>query len=998
MRLRKSAQPKSSKASLKMPDSVIRRIEFHRQALALLPDPKDKRPGVAFVVPGGSPRSGPPSFSRFCSCTTAGRKSCQHQKQIEKIHSSLLKESGQIAIWEAFADSIWHRLASILIDGSKETLESVSLNVHSTNGRKILTVVGPHGRNMLTYVSQRGDFTRFAERCEKLPDKSNLPHRGGILHKLKLLTVTETERTLNLSGLQSRRQTLEASFWYRLCYHGFREFGADCELRPSVNETTGDFMVSCEAGADGRRPVFHLVIPRTQVRQLIVSFRELLPNQNNMAIHPIPLKTIFKISQNTALDLDVHPAVQLIQEKGEKQFFECGDLERFRYGNLVYIKALGIMAELEKAGAARTFRAPQRMTFKKYQVPNFLADLGDDLESGTYVVDEGVRGLRIFDGYDAIEISPEAIDRDWCWLSVSYGIGNISISLAEILAAKREGQRFIATDEGWVDCNAAAFDRLDSIVDVVKEKRYEKKSGRLRLSRLEVLKLAADQSSPIRIGGDGDRKAILDRLIQVTPSSQMPAIEGLTSTLRPYQTTGTQWLWYLYENGFGGLLCDDMGLGKTHQVMAFMLCLKQAVHDGGPFLVVCPTTVLSHWEIKLEQHAPGLAVGVYYGLDRNLDSLVDASDVVITSYGILRRDIAALGKIPFTLVVLDEIQYIKNADTKTHGAAQDLDAHIKLGLTGTPIENTIVELKALMDVVVPGHLGSDTGFEKRYVTAIEVEEREMRRAELRSLVAPFTLRRLKSSVLDELPEKIEDIRICRLSEDQVKLYRDAITRKGSSLIALLADGDEPVPYIHIFALLTLLKQICNHPAMVAEEPADYDDYESGKWELFKELLRESIESGQKVVVYSQFVRMIAIIKEYLTSQGIGHAVLTGQSRQRGKLIARFNSDPDCRVFVSSLKAGGAGIDLVAGSVVIHYDRWWNAAKEDQATDRVHRIGQKRGVQVFKLVTKGTLEEKISAIIEKKRKLMESIVKEDDPGLLKTFSREEMVQMLSLGLA
>ncbi len=212
---------------------------------------------------------------------------------------------------------------------------------------------------------------------------------------------------------------------------------------------------------------------------------------------------------------------------------------------------------------------------------------------------------------------------------------------------------------------------------------------------------------------------------------------------------------------------------------------------------------------------------------------------------------------------------------------------------------------------------------------------------------------------------------------------------------MLKTGKEPVPYIHIFALLNLLKQICNHPAMVEGTPDDYERYQSGKWDLFKELIAESLDSGQKVVVYSQFLGMIKIIEGFLQTQNVDFVTLTGASRNRGEIISRFNNNPDCRLYVGSLKAGGTGIDLVAASVVIHYDRWWNAAREDQATDRVHRIGQKRGVQVFKLVTEGTLEEKISAIIEKKRNLMDSVVKESDPGILKSFSRAELIELLSV---
>jgi SNF2 family DNA or RNA helicase len=208
-------------------------------------------------------------------------------------------------------------------------------------------------------------------------------------------------------------------------------------------------------------------------------------------------------------------------------------------------------------------------------------------------------------------------------------------------------------------------------------------------------------------------------------------------------------------------------------------------------------------------------------------------------------------------------------------------------------------------------------------------------------------------------------------------------------------GEQPVPYMHIFALLNLLKQICDHPAIVEHDLDNYDRYRSGKWDLFCELLAESLDSGQKVVIYSQYLSMIDIITAYLQDQRVGFVSLTGKSRNRGAIVAQFNEHPDCRVYVGSLKAGGTGIDLIAASVVIHYDRWWNAAKEDQATDRVHRIGQRKGVQVFKLVTEGTLEERIAALIDKKRQLLNSVVKEDDPGLLKSFTRVELIELLGM---
>jgi SNF2 family DNA or RNA helicase len=468
----------------------------------------------------------------------------------------------------------------------------------------------------------------------------------------------------------------------------------------------------------------------------------------------------------------------------------------------------------------------------------------------------------------------------------------------------------------------------------------------------------------------------------------------MSSSLRPYQKVGLEWLYFLFENGLGGLLCDEMGLGKTHQLMALMVALREHGGIDGPFLVACPTTVLSHWHDKIRDHAPGLKATIFHGGQRDLQEGLTEGDVLLTSYGILRNDIGQLESVPFAMAVFDEIQYLKNPKTRSFEAASRLDARIKLGLTGTPIENDLWELRALLDLTVPGYLGKEADFDERYVRPIASDPSSPKRKALSRLISPFTLRRLKKTVLDELPEKIEDIRTCRLSDDQVKLYRDAVAARGVRLIDLLKKGEEPVPYMHIFALLNVLKQICNHPALVEGRPADYESYHSGKWDLFKELLWESLDGGQKVVVYSQYLGMIRIIETFLSGLDVDHVTLTGASRKRGDIVAKFNRDPNCRVYVGSLKAGGMGIDLVAASVVIHYDRWWNAAREDQATDRVHRIGQRRGVQVFKLVTEGTMEEKISAIIEKKRNLMDSIVKEDDPNFLKTFSREELVDMLA----
>ncbi|MEM6797688.1 MAG: DEAD/DEAH box helicase, partial [Acidobacteriota bacterium] len=373
-------------------------------------------------------------------------------------------------------------------------------------------------------------------------------------------------------------------------------------------------------------------------------------------------------------------------------------------------------------------------------------------------------------------------------------------------------------------------------------------------------------------------------------------------------------------------------------------------------------------------------------------------------------DIERLREREFAAAIFDEVQYLKNRGTVSYEAAARLRMPVKIGLTGTPIENSLAELKALFDLVLPGYLGSDVDFHERFDKALEtpppsapsavdearLEESRLRLGQLRRLISPFVLRRLKASVLDELPAKIEDVRTCELSPEQVALYRQTLETRARPLVQKLRQDDgSPLPYLHIFAVLNLLKQICDHPALVSGDLDRADRHRSGKWELFTEILRECLDSGLKVVVFSQYLGMLELIDRYLTAEGIGHARLEGKTgaAERGRLIDRFNSEDSCRVFLASLKAGGTGIDLIGGSVVIHYDRWWNAAREDQATDRVHRLGQKRAVQVFKLVTEGTLEERIAAIIESKRDLLDSVVQEDSTRLAKIFDRSQLLELL-----
>lgn len=554
-------------------------------------------------------------------------------------------------------------------------------------------------------------------------------------------------------------------------------------------------------------------------------------------------------------------------------------------------------------------------------------------------------------------------------------------TLIAILKARAEGKQYLSTKTGWIKLGDD-YDWLQGKVS---------SDGKLKLSALELIKFREQFAAEAEISGQGE---IIQRIRSGLVSSkelELPALSSTRLTLRPYQEEGVKWLWWLYKNRLGGLLADEMGLGKTHQAMALLAAVSRT-EVGHLSLVVCPTTVIDHWIDKMKKFVPGTNFVLYHGPNRRLDEYRHPREhrVIITSYGILLRDIEFLVQCPWAVVILDEAHMVKNQSTRTYRAACKLPSKMRLCLTGTPLENDLFELKNLFDYIVPSYLGTDSEFKKKYMATGANEMNPMSELELRRLIHPFKMRRNKRDVLSELPEKVEDIRHCHLNKDQHRLYVEALSLKGAALVDALQTNQGPIPYIHIFSVISLLKQICDDPGLI--DPR-YENIGSGKLDLFDELLREAFESDQKVVVFSQYAKMVARLSQRLTRQGINHVSLTGSTMNRGEVVRQFQENPEVKVFLGSLLAGGTGIDLTSGNVVIHFDRWWNAAKENQATDRIHRIGQTRNVQVYKLVTKGTLEEKIDEIINRKRILFERFVEQDNE-IFKNLSREDLLNLLS----
>lgn len=628
---------------------------------------------------------------------------------------------------------------------------------------------------------------------------------------------------------------------------------------------------------------------------------------------------------------------------------------------------------------------PLSRTYKEDDAAQFAKDgFRDYAWAGPLFLDESLKNPVILDAPELNEIEIMSEENGWFRLDPRYGKGKSSVSMVELMKQYRKKRRkYVRSGDYWM-----------KIPDFITEHDWQlDDSGEaLKVDALGLLRLKAAIGEFDRFVGS--RKALenIKSNLEFHPDVAAPVHQDSKVQLRGYQDMGLRWLWWLYRNGLHGLLADEMGLGKTHQAMALLSAIQKEKSDA-KFLVICPTTVLDHWLDKLEQYAPNLRPLKYHGPKRtySLRDLEGGKSTLLTSYGIMLRDVRHLLARKWDAVILDEAHIVKNNDTATYQAACKLNSRIRLCLTGTPMENHLGELKNLFDFLVPGYLGSDDYFRKHFLSRMEQGDAPETELALQKLIHPFKMRRTKEQVLPDLPAKVEDIRNCSLSDEQVRLYREVISLKATPLVQKLQDGASPIPYLHVFATLTLLKQICNHPSLLDEEP-DYKKHESGKFELLKELLDEALGSGHKVVIFSQYVGMIKLITRYLGDQGIGHVELTGQTKDRGEVIRRFQTMPELKIFCGSLLAGGIGIDLTAASVVVHYDRWWNASKENQATDRVHRIGQNKNVQVLKLVTRGTLEEKIDKMIQGKQALFEKFMDRDEE-IFKTLSRQELIELL-----
>ena len=924
--------------------------------------------------------------SAFCSCCGAAQKRpyCGHLAAAALVALVPLQErDGQpYPAPLLFAETMWYSLATHLFHHYNErpgqlvqnSDDTFSFNIGSGDDEKDLSITLPDRYELL-----------FTSLHKKLRGGGELSDAVVNLHSdQQRLTSTVTEQALNNQGSFSMGQRQAASLMFLMMGLLATKL-ADGDI--VFSDESGSFYLSSLGSAS--QYGFRLrLVSGTKSEVVLHALAGKLPNLVLLADEVFEFT---KIRINDDGSLCCIPFLRL----ADGRIFRREELFSCSFGNLLYLSGEGLRqirrqdgdVAIRPAKPAMTslfdYAAPQprvgtAFTIASQDVTVFLEQSHKALCCADNDIDPQLIDFKLHDKPDNLHVQSCTHDEQgWYYLAGYYGVGNRKVPLLELLQGSEKGLEYLP-GSGLQLRNGS----LSWFYELGRERFWQQggTDAGIKLTSLELLRLTS-QIDDVILPTEGED----DRLASLLDSSHWQDTVNLPAYpehLRDYQVNGLAWLYALYRHGLGGILADDMGLGKTHQALALIWLITRSEPDAC-FLVVCPATVASHWQMKAAEFYNDLRLQIYHGSGR---SFMPDAQIVITTYGLLSRD-TELHQRHFTAIFFDEMQHLKNKKTQAHQSALTLDSSCRIGLTGTPIENSSFDLKNLLNICLPGILGSDKQFKQRYGKGASPEQLQ----ELAKRLSPFILRRDRQQVLQELPDIIDDTHTCELHEDQVAFYRQALGEQGKELRVALDDTNSKVNYIDVLAMVTRLKQICNHPNLLHDDA----EYNSGKWDLFVELLDECLAAKMKVVVFSQYTSMLDIIEKYLHNSQVRYAGLRGSMplKKRAAMIDRFQNEPDCQVFCASLLAGGVGVDLTAAQAVIHYDRWWNAAREDQATARVHRMGQKKVVQVFRLITTGTLEEKIHRIIEQRRELAAQLIKNDDAAMVKSLSRQDLRELL-----
>ena len=588
-------------------------------------------------------------------------------------------------------------------------------------------------------------------------------------------------------------------------------------------------------------------------------------------------------------------------------------------------------------------------------------------------------------------------------VSLSAGLLNLDMDvegmdqtqLFDILSRyDRRKKYFRLKDGSFLDVSHGQLRELSALKDSLQISDSELKKGRTQVPAYRAMYLDSQLKGGdlIRVEKDRGFRALIrnmetmeDHKFQVPPEQE--------KILRGYQKEGFCWIKTLKHNRFGGILADDMGLGKTLQVITFLWSefLESAPGENRRALVVTPASLVFNWMSEIERFAPGLPATVVTGDVRQRKALIKNAgerEVLITSYDLLKRDLKTYQKLDFAVQIIDEAQYIKNHGTQVAKAVKEIWSEFRLALTGTPVENRLSELWSIFDFLMPGFLYSYEKFRKEIELPAVQYSSSNAMERLQKMIRPFVLRRLKKDVLNDLPDKLEKDMFSPLESEQKELY-EAHTERLRLMLGMQSDAEFRTSKLQILAEITRLRQICCYPGLV------YEGYEgnSSKLEMCMELVRNAVNGGHKILLFSQFTTMLDVLATRLSRAGISFYMLTGATskEKRARMVQAFNED-DTSVFCISLKAGGTGLNLTAADIVIHYDPWWNLAVQNQATDRAHRIGQQNVVSVYRLFMKDTIEERIRALQEKKRELADEILSGEGIGQA-LISREEVLELL-----
>ncbi|WP_195539898.1 DEAD/DEAH box helicase [Eubacterium maltosivorans] len=678
-----------------------------------------------------------------------------------------------------------------------------------------------------------------------------------------------------------------------------------------------------------------------------------------------------------------------------KVFFSYGDEEHEAFKPKDMIKSQDLRGEYQIEQLIKKY-------LDSYDAVGNFAYIDGDEDKIFDLFSEGLETIsskaEIFatDQFKGFKIKPPATVRvgirvSGDLLDLEFDLDGLDIhELTEVLSSYRQAKKYHRLRDGsFINIQDNALGEFSELADVLSLNAKEIERGTVSVPKFRALYLDAlfKQSEGIKYNRDTIFKQIVRDIKDVSDSDfEVPA--SLKPILRNYQKTGFRWLKTIAAYGFGGILADDMGLGKTLEVISLLLSQKESGAQTTS-LVVCPSSLVLNWESEIARFAPELkAIAVMGTATERRDKIAAAAeaDVLITSYDLLKRDILYYEDLHFHYEIIDEAQYIKNHNTQNAKSVKVINSAVRFALTGTPVENSLAELWSIYDFLMPGYLYTYRKFREKFEIPIVREQDKKTLERLNKLVSPFILRRLKNEVLKELPEKTETTMYASMDGEQKKLYLANLAKSREDLACELDGGDFERRKLIILAMLTRLRQICCDPSLVYE---DYTD-KSAKLELCLEILETSLASGHKVLLFSQFTSMLEIIEKELIKREIGFYKITGRTKAQERLrqVNAFNED-DTPVFLISLKAGGTGLNLTGADVVIHYDPWWNLSAQNQATDRAHRIGQMSSVQVYNLIAKDSIEEKIQKMQQAKAELADSIIREGE-GAIASMSKDEII--------